>query len=88
MSVDIRVFECQDVAITWKLSCGQSNNPPSQERPASKKANSAKKAIRLTTMVATKPTAEVAPWDAASKMFVLSLRRHRQYFNGYKESIL
>lgn len=46
------------------------------------------KDIRLTTMVATKPTAEVAPWDAASNTFVLSLRTHCQYFNDHILSIL
>lgn len=81
VSICRKVFGCQVVAITEKLSCGQSNIPPSQERTASKKANSARKAIRLTTMLATKPTAEVAPWDTASNTFVHSLRRHRQHFD-------
>lgn len=77
------MFECQVVAVTEKLSCGQSNISPSQEKAASKKANSARKAIRLTTMLATKPTAQDAPWDAASNTFLLFLREHRQHVNGY-----
>lgn len=77
-----RVFECQVVAITEKLSCGQSSIPPSQEREASKKANSARKAMRLTTMLATNPTAQDAPWDAASNTFLFSLR-DKWHLNGY-----
>lgn len=76
------VRRCQVVAITEKLSCGKSNIPPNHERKASKKANSAIKAIKLETMVATRPTAELAPSDAASKIFTFCLKRDKQHFNG------
>lgn len=82
LSICKKVFECQVVAITEKLSCGQSNIPPNHERKASQNANSAIMAIRLATMVATRPTAELAPSDAASKIFILSLKRDDQHFNG------
>lgn len=68
--------------ITEKLSCGKSNIPPSQERLESKKANSAMKAMMLTTMLATKLIAQDAPWDAASNRLVLSLRKNEQQLNG------
>lgn len=82
VSICKKVFGCQVVAITEKLSCGQSNIPPNHERKVSQNANSAIKAIRLATMVATRPTAELAPSDAASKIFILSLQRDKQHFNG------
>lgn len=62
-------------SITEKLSCGQSNIPPSQDRVASKNASRARKAMRLTTTLATKLTAQDAPWDTASNTFVHALRK-------------
>lgn len=55
---------------TEKLSWGQSNKLPNQERMPSKKDIRDMKTMRLTTMVTTRPTAEVAPSDAASNTLV------------------
>lgn len=82
VSICKKAFGCQVVAITEKLSCGQSNIAPNHERKASQNANSAIKAMKLEIMVATRPTAELAPSEAASKIFILSLKRDKQHFNG------
>lgn len=60
---------------TEKLSCGQSNIPPSQERTASKKASRAMKAMMLAKTLATSAIARDAPRDAASNKFLLSLKK-------------
>lgn len=83
ISLHQRVDVCLVRALTEKLSCGQSNIPPSQERTPLKKANSARKAIRLTTMLATRTTAPDAPWDVASNMDVHFLRRQVMFDWSY-----
>lgn len=75
--------------VTEKLSCGKSNSPPNQERTPSRKDIKDMKTMRLTTMVTARPTAEVAPLDAASITLVLvSLQRQGQRFEGQTLSIL
>lgn len=68
--------------ITAKLSSGQPNIPPSQERTASKKDNKDRKEMMLTMRAATKLTEEMAPLDAASNTLVQFLRR------TYKNSVV
>lgn len=81
--------EVQVKTITEKLSCGQSYNDPNQERIPSRKDIRDMKTMRLTTTVTTRPTAEVAPLDAASNTLVsFSLKRHVGHVEGHTPWLL
>lgn len=60
---------------TAKLSSGHANIPPSQARTALKKASSARKEMRFTTVATTKATEVAAPLEAASNTLLQFLRR-------------
>lgn len=70
---------------TEKLSCGQSNIPPSQERTASKKDSRAMRAMMLAKTLATSAIARDAPRDAASNKFLLSLTKKSERSDRMKQ---